>query len=365
MDLYKVLGVRRTATPAEVRRAYQKRARELHPDLNPGDPVAAERFAAISGAFAVLQDPQRRAAYDRGESPARPPDVPDVGFEGFDFSAEVSAERVSFKEIFEGVLHRDPGATGRGEDLEQVAAISFEECFHGALRRLQLVRQDRCPQCSGSGEVTTTPLACTRCRGAGVVRGTRGHMIFSRRCPGCAGAGVIRTRACSRCEGEGRTLQSESIDVRVPPGVSDGSRVRLHGGGNAGRRGGPAGDFVLTVRVEPHPRYRREGHDLHCSVPVSMIEAALGAHVEVTTPDGRVPIEIPAGTQPGQRFRLRKRGVPQLGGGSRGDLYVEVQVTVPAVTDDRGRALLQELAAHQPQNPREDAPGADTVRKKA
>jgi molecular chaperone DnaJ len=364
MDLYKVLGVRRSASAAEIRRAYQKRARELHPDLNPGDPVAAERFATISEAFTVLSDPQRRAAYDRGETAATAAPVRDVGFEGFDFSAEVKTERVSIREIFEGVLTRDEAASSRGEDLEQVASVSFEECFHGAVRRLQVVRQDRCPACGGSGDVTAAPLTCSRCRGAGVVRGTRGHMIFSRRCPACAGAGVIRTRRCPRCEGEGRTMQSEWIDVRVPPGVSDGSRVRLHGGGNAGRRGGAAGDFVLTVKVEPHPHYRRDGNDLHTSVPVSMVEAALGAHVEVTTPDGKVPIEVPAGTQPGQRFRLRKRGVPHLGGGARGDLYVEVHVHVPAVTDDAGRSLLQSFAESHPDDPRRETP-AEPERKKA
>jgi molecular chaperone DnaJ len=365
MDLYKVLGVRRAATAAEVRRAYQKRARELHPDLNPGDPVAAERFAAISEAFAVLSDPQRRAAYDRGETAAAPAAPPDVGFEGFDFSAEVKTERVTFQEIFEGVLTRDDTGSTRGEDLEQVASVTFDECFHGAVRRLQVVRQDRCPGCAGSGDITAAPLTCLRCRGAGVVRGTRGHMIFSRRCPSCGGAGVIRTRACPRCEGEGRTMQSEWIDVRIPPGVSDGSRVRLHGGGNAGRRGGAAGDFVLTVKVEPHPHYRREGHDLHTSVPVTVVEAAIGAHVDVPTPDGTVPIEIPAGTQPGQKFRLRKRGVPHLGGGTRGDLYVEVHVKVPTVTDDPSRALLQAFAERHPENPRLETQPDEPERKKA
>lgn len=365
MDFYKVLGVRRDATPAEIRRAYQKRARALHPDLNPGDPVAAERFAAVSAAHDVLSDPQRRAAYDRGEVPRQAAPVADVDFEGFDFSAEVKAERVGFREIFEGVLGRATEAgPSRGEDLEQIASVTFEECFHGALRKLQVVRQDRCPTCGGSGETLTLPLSCSRCRGSGVVRGTRGHMIFSRRCPSCGGAGVIRTQACDRCEGEGRTMQSEWIEVRIPPGVSDGSRVRLHGGGNAGRRGGASGDLVLTVRVEPHPRYRREGHDLHCAVPVTMVEAALGAHVEVVTPDGPVPIEIPAGTQPGQRFRLRKRGVPHLGGGARGDLYVEVDVHVPTVTDDASRELLERFLEHHPENPRLDPP-AGAVRRKA
>lgn len=361
MDLYEVLGVRRNATAAEVRRAYQKRARQLHPDLNPGDPVAAERFRVVSRAFEILSDAQKRAAYDRGETHAVPtPSAPEGGFEGFDFSAEARPEGVGFREIFDAALRPTPAGDSlpqKGEDLEQTTRISFEEAMTGTRRRVHLVRQDECPICKGEGEVAFGPVPCPRCHGSGQVRGSRGHMIFSRRCTECGATGILHRRPCRRCAGEGRVIASEWLDVQIPAGVGDGSQVRLPGCGNAGRRGGPPGDFVLGVEVEPHARFRREGEDLLSVVPVSMTEAALGAHVEVPTPDGPVTIEVPAGTQHGQRFRLRKRGVPRLGEKGRGDLFAEVQIVVPAVTDDRSRELLREFERLNPQPPRTPSSG--------
>jgi molecular chaperone DnaJ len=345
MDAYEALGVRRTASPAEIRRAWQRLSRALHPALNPGDPAAAERYVEAERAFSVLSDPQRRAAYDRGERPAvavAPP--PAGGFEGFDFSARVRVETVGFREIFEaGLRPGAPSEAARGEDLEQATRLEFEESMKGTTRRLHLVRFETCHGCGGAGDVPFGPVPCPRCAGAGTVRGSRGHMIFSRRCAECDGTGQIRRVPCPRCAGEGRAIASEWLDVRIPPGVGNGSAVRVPGAGNAGRRGGPAGDFVLTVEVEDHPLYRREGDDLYCEVPVGLVQAALGGHVEVTAPDGPLTIELPAGTQNGQRFRLRKRGVPRPDGG-RGDLWIEARLVVPAVTDDRGRALLRELA---------------------
>jgi molecular chaperone DnaJ len=354
VDYYEVLGVRRGASAAEIHRAYQKLARVLHPVLNPGDPVAAERFRAVAEAFEVLSDPQRRAEYDRGElrPAAASSAVPDVGFEGFDFSADAHAAGVGFREIFSGVLVQPGGAAERGEDLEEVARLSFKESLAGTERRVHVVRQDQCPICHGQGDVALEPVPCPRCQGSGRVRASRGRLIFTQRCPDCGATGLLRRRPCTRCAGEGRTTQSEWLEVQIPPGVGDGSQVRVPGCGNAGRRGGTPGDLVLTVRVEPHPFYRREGEDLHCQVPVTVVEAAAGAHVEVPTPDGPVTIEVPAGTQNGQRFRLRKRGVPRVGEKGRGDLYVEVRVVVPTVTDERGRELLEELARLHPENPR-------------
>lgn len=361
MDLYEVLGVRRSASVAEIRRAYQKLARALHPDLNPGDPVAAERFRAVSRAFEVLSDPERRAAYERGDLAPPPAAAPDVGFEGFDFTVDVRPGRVDFGEIFEGLRpSRRAGDPVRGEDLEAAVKVTFEEAFRGTRRRLAAVRQDPCETCGGSGDVQFGPLPCGRCGGSGRLRARRGHMIFTRRCAECGGAGVLRFRPCPRCEGEGRLMRSEWLEVDIPPGVATGTQVRVPGGGNAGRRGAPPGDFVIVVEVEPHPFYQREGEDLRCLVPVSMTEAALGAHIEVPTPDGPVPIEIPAGTQTGQRFRLRRRGMPRLGEGGRGDLYVEARVEIPAVIDDQERALLRELDRLHPQDPRREAKGGAT-----
>jgi molecular chaperone DnaJ len=357
MDLYDTLGVRRAATPPEIRRAYQKLARQLHPDLNPGDPVAAERFRAVLRAFEVLSDPQRRAQYDRGEAVPLPAPAPELGFEGFDFSPDVHVGRIDFREILEGLSPADSlDDASRGEDFEEVARISFQESFEGTRRRVNVTRFERCPGCQGEGEVELGRRPCPACQGQGQVRASRGRMIFTRRCRECGGTGQLGRHRCAHCSGEGRVMHSDWLDVTIPPGAGDGTRLRVPGGGNAGRRGGLPGDFVLHVQVEPHPFFHRAGDDLTCEVPVTMAEAALGAHVEVPTPDGTVHIEIPAGTQTGQRFRLRKRGLPLLGGGGqgRGDLWVEVRVVVPSVADDESRTLLSEFARRNPQDVRKE-----------
>jgi molecular chaperone DnaJ len=361
MDLYELLGVRKSASTTDIRRAFQKRARALHPDLNPGDPVSAERFREVARAFEVLSDPQRRGAYDRGEpGPTAAAPAPQGGFEGFDFSAPLRVDSVGFHEIFEPPPAAPPSAEAlKGEDLEQATRLSFEETLKGTRRRVQIVRFEPCEGCGGAGEVAYGPVPCPRCHGTGQVRGSRGHMIFSRRCADCDGRGRLQHRSCTRCSGEGRTIGREWLDVQIPPGVGDGSFVRLPGCGNAGRRGAPPGDFVLAVQVDAHPAFRREGEDLFGRVRVSMTEAALGAHVEVETPEGPVTIEVPAGTQNGQRFRLRKRGMPRLGEAGRGDLFVEAQVVIPAVTDDRGRALLRELAEILSQDVRRPSPAPE------
>lgn len=356
VDFYAVLGVRRSATLAEVRRAYQKRARQIHPDLNPGDPAAAERFRVVSEAFAVLADPQRRAEYDRGGAarPA-PASVPEVGFEGFDFSAEVRMGAAEFREILDGVLRtreRAEGDAARGEDLEQRAEVTFEESLSGTSRRLHVTRLADCGACMGAGETPVAPSRCARCGGAGQLRSRRGRMVFSRRCGDCGGSGVVSRQACARCGGEGRLMQSDWLDVEIPPGVATGTRIRVPGLGNAGRRGGRPGDFVLVCQVEAHPLFHREGDDLRLVLPVTITEAALGAHVDVPTPAGPVTIEVPAGTQNGQRFRLRKRGAPLVGQKARGDLYVEVRIWVPKVEDEQSRELLREFARRNPHDPR-------------
>jgi molecular chaperone DnaJ len=368
MDLYQILGVRRTASVAEIRRAYQKAARRLHPDLNPGDPVATEHFRAVSEAFEVLVDAQRRSAYDRGETRPRESAVPEVGFEGFDFSAEVRVGHAGFQDIFAGVL-RGPRDTAResprrGEDLEQPVRVAFDECFHPIRRRLHVVRLDRCPVCGGAGAVETGPVACPECEGTGQVHSRRGRMMFSRRCEECGGRGALLARDCGRCAGEGRVMQSDWMDVELPAGVDDGARVRIPHAGNAGQRGGEPGDFVVVVHVEPHLVYRRQGEDLFCEIPITITEAALGGHVEVRTPEGAVVIEVPAGTQTGQRFRLRKRGLPRPIDGARGDLYVEARVWVPRVRDDQSRALLEEFARLNPESPRRPEPLAPAAGQK-
>jgi molecular chaperone DnaJ len=362
MDFYEVLGVRRNASLADIRRAYQKLARRLHPDLNPGDPIAAERFRAVSLAHEVLSDAHRRAQYDRGEMPPAPPARAEVGFAGFDFSAEARVERAGFHEIFHGVLHPRAEGPAPGEDLQQTTRVSFEECLRGTHRRVHVVRFEACVACEGRGARALRPRPCPACAGTGQIRASRGRMVFTRGCPDCGGTGVLGSQACGECGGEGRVRHSEWLEVQIPPGVGDGSRVRLPGWGNAGRRGGPPGDFVLTVEVEPHPFFRRDGDDLLCEVPITIAEAALGAHIEVPTLDGPVTIGVPPGTQHGQRFRLRKRGMPRLEAPgaepARGDLFVEVRVWVPSVTDDEGRRLLEEFARRSPRPPRDQSPSA-------
>lgn len=357
MDLYELLGVPRRATPAQIRRAFQKRARQWHPDVNPGDARAVERYSDLQRALEVLVDAERRALYDRGGNPwpqARP-QAPQIGFAGFDFSVELRPQEGSFREIFDGVLpgsQPQPEATP-GEDLEQATRISFDEAFHGTLRRVQLMRQDLCPACGGLGDLAFAPRPCTQCAGSGRARSRRGHLVFTRDCPECRGTGRLDRRPCGPCGAEGRLMHGEWLEVQIPAGVESGSRVRLQGCGNAGRRGGPPGDFVLRVEVEAHALFRREGADLHCTVPITMMEAALGGHVEVPTPDGPVNIEIPAATQAGQQFRLRKRGLPKLGEKGRGDLWIEVRVWVPRLRDERAKELLRELQRLQPENPRQ------------
>lgn len=369
LDFYAVLGVRHSATLAEVRRAYQKRARQIHPDLNPGDPAAAERFRVVSEAFAVLADPHRRAEYDRGGGTApAPASVPEVGFEGFDFSAESRMGAAEFREILDGVLRSGERAerdSARGEDLEQRAAVSFAESLGGTRRRLHVTRLGSCAACLGAGETPVAPSRCARCGGAGQVRSRRGRMIFSRRCADCGGSGVLSRQTCGRCGGEGRLMQSDWLEIEIPPGVATGTRIRVPGLGNAGRRGGRPGDFVLVCEVEAHPVFHREGDDLRCVLPVTITEAALGAHVDVPTPSGPVTIEIPAGTQNGQRFRLRKRGAPLVGQKARGDLYVEVRIWVPKVEDDQSRELLREFARRNPHDPRHAPPGPAASGEKA
>lgn len=347
LDFYEALGVRRGAGAADIRRAYQRLARRLHPAVNPGDPASAERYREVTVAFEILSDPKQRAAYDKGDLPrvAVATALATGGFEGFDFSASVRVEKVELREILDEVLRpaEAPAGPVPGETLEQSTRLAFDEALKGTRRQVHLLRQEHCPDCGGSGEAVLAPTQCPDCVGQGHVRASRGHMIFARRCPACGGSGARTKATCGRCAGEGRVVSSEWIEVQIPAGVASGSEVRLLGGGNVGLRGGATGDFVLRVEVEPHERFSRSGDDLVAQVDVGLVEAALGGHISVETPDGCVQIEIPAGTQSGQRFRLRKRGMPRLGEKGRGDLWIAVQVVIPAITDDVARDLLRAL----------------------
>jgi molecular chaperone DnaJ len=344
-DFYSILGVDRRFSPTKLRRAYQRRAREFHPDLHPGSAEAASMFALVAQAFEVLSDPERRSAYDRGVVEGKTlREKPPLAFEGFDF-APGSGGRQGFRELFESAIEPEGQTAQAGEDLEVTLRISFDEAFRGAHRRLSVTRLSPCATCDGSGHVARAAEPCATCGGEGSTRVRRGHLVFRARCRDCDGAGQRVQGPCPTCAGESRVHETEWMDINVPPGIEHGTRLRLPSAGNAGRRGGAPGDFLVHVEVDPHPLYRRAGHDLYVDAPVSIFDAAMGGHVSVQTPDGDVPIEIPAGTHGAQRFRLRKRGMPHFGDpGSRGDLWAEVKLMVPAVTDAQSRALLAEVS---------------------
>ena len=358
VDFYVVLGIERTATVAEVRRAYKRLARRYHPDINPGDRAAAAFYEVLTRAYETLRDPGRRQAYDSGNETGRKPPAVDtrsatVQFQGFDFSAGGSGARPSatFADLFADMLPGTgrapdgrPGSAERGGDLFADLVLSFEEAIQGVERRLTVSRLDVCERCGGSGRRRAAEGSCGRCHGRGSQQWRRGHMIFSTACGDCGGTGRLRHQPCSTCDGHGVAPRDEEITVVVPAGVDDGTRLRVGTKGNAGRRGGAPGDLYLAVRVTAHRHFRRAGSDLLIDVPIAIHEAALGARVEVPTLDGSAPLEVPAGTTTGQRFRIRGQGAPSARGAARrGDLLVTVQVVLPEVTDERSRKLLREF----------------------
>jgi len=349
MDFYLVLGLERAATLGEIKRAYKRLARRYHPDINPGDRMAAQQFRQIAEAYETLSDPERRRQYDIAgfDGPVIEPST--FGFEGFDFSASVSGPAATtFGDLFADILQpRDAGQTRqapeRGADLHQTITLTFEEAMRGGERPLVVTRQERCGACAGAGRLRTPESRCTACRGAGRVKTTRGHMVFARPCSECRGTGRVTDVRCARCGGNQTVGRVETFTAKLAPGLGDGARVRLAGKGHDGRNGGEPGDLFVTVHVEPHPLFRREGDDLHVAVPIAVHEAALGAKLEVPCLDGRARLRVPPGTQSGQRFRIRGRGAPSVRDGRRGDLVVEVRLMLPRVLDERSKELLREF----------------------
>jgi len=350
MDLYIVLGVDRDAGTVEIKRAYKRLARRLHPDINPGDREAAARFRQILDAYETLIDPDRRRRYDAGQLAGSDDESETFGFAGFDFSSRVHAERTTtFGDLFEEVLQKRgvrPEGAEHGADIHARASLSFEEAWHGVQRTVTVTRQDVCRACAGSGFQRVAETRCVSCEGTGAVRSVRGHMVFAKTCPTCGGEGRLKQEECVQCHGQGVEPRSETLTVRIPPAVADGARVRISGKGHAGVRGGVAGDLLIDVTVEEHPVYRREGDELHMTVPIAIHEAGLGAKIDIETPDGTVRLRVPPGTQSGQRFRLRDRGALSHNGarhGQRGDLVVEVRLKLPKIIDERSKELLREF----------------------
>jgi molecular chaperone DnaJ len=360
-DYYDLLGVPRKAPQKEIRQAYRRLARKYHPDLNPGDKSAEEKFKQIQEAYDVLSDTKKRQMYDQfgfeaeRRGPTAPEDSGGVHFDfgGFDFGG---AGGTNFRDLFSQFFRGGMGGRAApeaepGSDLEYQIEISFWEAVRGTVKKLTITRLEACSACHGSGAVGT-PQVCDACGGTGQVTQTSGRMRFNLACTHCGGSGHLRT-LCRVCGGDGRVRRAETIDVRIPAGVQTGSRVRVAGHGNAGTHGAPPGDLYIVTEVQPHPYFARRGDDLYTVVPITVSEAALGAKIEVPTLDGRSLLRVPPGTNSGQKLRLREKGVASVRHpGRRGDLYVELQVVVPKPVDERVRNLLKELARLEPEDPR-------------
>jgi molecular chaperone DnaJ len=373
-DYYELLGVPRKATAKDIRTAFRKLARKYHPDLNPGDKSSEEKFKQLQEAYDVLSDTKKREMYDQygfysdNAPPAGYGGGADTGsgnvnfdFGGFDFGGQQQQQQgggSSFRDLFGQFFsgHRGGAAVEQehepGGDLEYQIEIDFWDSVRGAVKKLQITRMDACETCQGTGAVGT-PQTCPTCDGKGSIQQTAGKMRFNVPCTRCGGTGKLRT-PCRTCGGEGRVRRTETIDVRIPPGVANGGRVRVPGKGNAGTMGAPAGDLYLQVVVKPHAYFERRGNDLYTKVPVTVPEASLGAKIEVPTIDGRSLVRIPPATNSGKMLRLKEKGVPHGKSGARGDQYVEIQVIVPEPTDERVRNLMKELEGIEPADPRKD-----------
>ena len=347
MELYALLGLSPAASAADIKRAFRRLSRRYHPDINPGDKAAATIYQRISEAYETLLDPDRRQSYDTSGGPAAPGGTTTFEFTGFDFSSPAHGpQAATFTELFAEVLHPVAAPTaGRpqhGADIHAAVTIGFDESMRGVQRQVVVVRQDTCSGCGGAGTVRTMEGRCAPCHGAGKVRWARGHMVFTKSCAACEGTGRQRTERCAACAGHGLHVRSEAVTVTIPAGVHDGTRMRVPDRGHAGRSGARHGDLYVTVQVQPHQIFRRQGDDLSVTLPIGVHDAVLGARLDVPSLEGTVKLRIPPGTQAGQRFRLRERGGPTAAGG-RGDLIVEVRIVLPQVVDERGKELMREF----------------------
>jgi molecular chaperone DnaJ len=360
-ELYLILGIEESAPEGEIRKAYQRLARRYHPDINPGDPSAEDLFRRISEAYLVLSDPVKRGFYDtHGYYSDNAGEEGDSRWElAFGGEGSVGPSR-GFREMLDGFFGgaKAPDEPGVETDIEAQVSLSFQESMRGLTTHVEVARQVRCDLCEGTGRHRGAgEVACLPCLGQGRQVRSRGHLSFTSPCPACGGTGRIGA-ACPACGGRGRQARTERIRVEIPPGVGPGSRLRFQGKGHVHPETGERGDMFILTQVAPHPFFRRAGDNLHCRLPVTIPEAALGGKVEVPTIDGSALLRIPPGVQPGQTLRLRGRGAPSLRAeGVRGDQYVEIQVVVPRVMDERSREILRELARLHPENPRKETEG--------
>ena len=347
-DYYEILGTEREASEEEIKKAYRKLAVKYHPDKNPGDKTAEERFKELGEAYEVLSDPQKRAAYDQYGHAAfdrRAGGFARGGFhDPFEVFREVFGGGGIFGDLFGGG-GQDPTQPQRGDDLRYDMEISFEEAAQGCEREVPVTKQERCDTCGGSGaEPGSRIKTCPTCGGRGQVITSRGIFSIAQTCPHCQGAGRVIEKPCKTCRGSGRRERTSKIKLRIPAGVDTGSRLRSAGNGEAGFRDGPPGDLYVVIHVRPHEIFQRDGDDLLCEVPISFVQAALGAEIEVPTLDGKASIKIPSGTQPGTMFRLKGKGVKNIQGYGHGDLHVRMNVEVPTHLNAAQKAKLEEFS---------------------
>jgi molecular chaperone DnaJ len=342
---YETLSVERSATEVDIKTAFRKQAMQCHPDRNPGDKDAEHRFKEVNEAYEVLKDPDKRAAYDRYGHAAF---EHGMGNGGAGFGAEFGT---TFSDLFEGIFGMAGAGRGRGSgrergaDLRYNMEITLQEAFVGKNAQIRIPTSVTCEACSGSGaKAGTKPKVCAMCGGQGRVRHAQGFFTLERTCPNCHGRGQSIDSPCASCAGSGRVTRERTLSVNIPPGVEDGTRIRLAGEGEAGVRGGPPGDLYIFLSMAAHPFFQREGADLHCRVPVSMVTAAMGGDIEVPTIDGaKSKVKIPEGTQSGRRFRLQSKGMPVLRQRQHGDMYVQVVVETPQKLTKKQRELLVEF----------------------
>jgi molecular chaperone DnaJ len=344
-DYYEVLGVKKDADEAALKSAFRKLAMQHHPDRNPGDAEAERKFKELNEAYQVLSDSQKRGAYDRFGHQAFEQGGGGPGGFGPDFSSSMSD---IFEDIFGNVFGQQRGGQrGRGADLRYNLEISLEDAFSGKAATIKVPTAITCDACSGNGaKPGSKPKKCSTCGGQGRVRATQGFFSIERTCPTCGGRGEVIDDPCKSCSGAGRVMRERTLSVNVPAGVEDGTRIRLAGEGESGQRGAPAGDLYIFLGVQPHGFYTRDGADLFCRVPISMVSAALGTEIKVPTLDGKeAAVKVPEGTQSGKQFRVRGKGMPVLRSRDVGDLYVQAVVETPQNLTRRQRELLQEFEA--------------------
>jgi molecular chaperone DnaJ len=359
-DYYHVLGVDRKSSLSDIKKAYRKLARKYHPDLNPGDKAAEAKFKEIQEAYSVLSDSKKRSQYDQfghiGDSPPHGPGPGGsaYGFDGFDFSnVGTSSFRDLFDNIFSAQRPQTRPQSQKGDDLHYTMRVGFHDAIHGVKTRIQLTRMVSCPSCSGKGfQQSTATTTCSACGGSGQVSMQRGFMRFANTCPTCGGTGTFPGKECGECHSSGLIQKTELISVRIPAGVNTGSKVRLARKGNMGLMGGPPGDLFISIEVDPHQLFKRQGSNVYIKVPITVPEATLGAKIEVPTLYDKTTIKIPPGTKSGQKFRIKSKGAPVPGKKIKGDQFVEVSIVPPPFNDERIRNMMKELEKLSSEDPR-------------